>query len=57
MPNPESEALLARYKALADKEPRVTFIGRLGNYKYVNMDQVTASALATAENCLRKEHA
>ena len=48
VPSPESAALLARYKALADKEPRVTFIGRLGNYKYVNMDQVVSATLAIA---------
>lgn len=35
-----------RYKALADETPGVTFLGRLGTYKYYNMDQVVGQALA-----------
>ena len=27
-------------QALAEKEPGVTFVGRLASYKYFNMDQV-----------------
>lgn len=42
-------ALYARYRALADKEPDVVFGGRLGEYKYYDMDAVIASALACAE--------
>ena len=38
-------ALYAEYKALADAEPNVIFGGRLGEYKYYDMDQVIASAL------------
>ena len=38
-------ALYARYKELADKEERVIFGGRLGEYKYYDMDAVIASAL------------
>ena len=41
-------ALYAQYKALAEKEPNVIFGGRLGEYKYYDMDQVIAAALATA---------
>ena len=37
--------LYARYKELADKETRVIFGGRLGEYKYYDMDAVIASAL------------
>lgn len=33
------------YKALADAEPNVIFGGRLGEYKYYDMDAVIASAL------------
>lgn len=37
--------LYARYKELADKEAHVVFGGRLGEYKYYDMDAVIASAL------------
>lgn len=32
--------LFAQYKELADKEENVIFGGRLGNYKYYDMDKV-----------------
>ena len=35
----------ARYKAMADREKKVTFGGRLGEYRYYDMDQVIAAAL------------
>ena len=38
-------ALYQQYKALADREEKVTFGGRLGEYKYYDMDAVIASAL------------
>ncbi len=38
-------ALYAAYKELADKESKVIFGGRLGEYKYYDMDAVIASAL------------
>ena len=44
-------SLYQTYKALAEKEEKVVFGGRLGEYKYYDMDQVIASAL---EMC-RKE--
>lgn len=37
--------LYQRYKKLAQKEPKVLFGGRLGEYKYYDMDQVIATAL------------
>ena len=37
--------LYARYKELADREEGVIFGGRLGEYKYYDMDKVIASAL------------
>lgn len=46
VPCPENAALYRRYKALADATPEVTFVGRLATYKYYNMDQVVAQALA-----------
>ncbi|MBQ0083358.1 MAG: UDP-galactopyranose mutase [Clostridiales bacterium] len=37
--------LYAEYKKLADNEPNVIFGGRLGEYKYYDMDKVILSAL------------
>ena len=41
-------ALYARYKALAGEEKDVRFGGRLGEYRYYDMDKVIESALAAA---------
>ena len=38
-------ALYAEYKQLADAEPGVIFGGRLGEYKYYDMDKVIEAAL------------
>ena len=46
VPRPENAALYKQYKELADATPGVTFVGRLATYKYYNMDQVVAQALA-----------
>ena len=46
VPQPENAALYRRYEALAERTPGVTFTGRLGTYKYYNMDQVVAQSLA-----------
>ncbi|MBM6856395.1 UDP-galactopyranose mutase [Caecibacteroides pullorum] len=44
--------LYNRYKALADKEKHVIFGGRLGEYKYYDMDQVIYSALEKSKQLL-----
>ena len=41
--------LYAEYRALADAEQKVIFGGRLGEYKYYDMDAVIAAALECAE--------
>ena len=41
--------LYAQYKELAEKEPKVIFGGRLGEYKYYDMDQVICVALERAK--------
>jgi UDP-galactopyranose mutase len=46
--------LAAQYKELAAHEPRIIFGGRLAEYKYYDMDQVIASALAAADKSLNK---
>ena len=46
-------ALYFQYKELADKESNIIFGGRLGEYKYYDMDAVIASALNMATNELK----
>jgi UDP-galactopyranose mutase len=48
----KNTALYARYAALAAQEPGVTFGGRLGEYKYYDMDKVIASSLNLCEKLL-----
>jgi UDP-galactopyranose mutase len=45
VPQPQNAALYRKYQELADATPGVHFLGRLGTYKYYNMDQVVAQAL------------
>jgi UDP-galactopyranose mutase len=45
IPRLENADLYKKYKKLAESVSGVTFAGRLGTYKYYNMDQVTAQAL------------
>ena len=49
--NDRNNALYEKYYALAQKESRVIFGGRLGQYKYYDMHQVIAAAL----NCAQQE--
>jgi UDP-galactopyranose mutase len=46
VPTSANAELYAKYQSLADATPDVHFLGRLGTYKYYNMDQVVAQALA-----------
>ena len=46
--NEKNNQLYQRYAALAEREPDVLFGGRLGEYKYYDMDKVIASALGFA---------
>ena len=45
----KNNMLYQKYKSLADKEKKVIFGGRLGEYKYYDMDKVIASALQCAQ--------
>ena len=47
--NDKNNALYQQYKELADKEHKVMFGGRLGGYKYYDMDKVIAAALEMCE--------
>lgn len=46
VPRPQNAALYKQYEALAAQTSQVHFTGRLATYKYYNMDQVVAQALA-----------
>ncbi len=46
IPQPANAAVYKQYKARADATPGVHFVGRLATYRYYNMDQVVAQALA-----------
>ncbi len=48
----KNSALYAQYRKLAEGEKSVTFGGRLGEYKYYDMDQVIAAALDAAQRLL-----
>ncbi len=50
--NDENNTLFEQYRRLADAEEKVVFGGRLGNYKYYDMDKVIAAALELAEKML-----
>lgn len=52
IPRPMNEALYKRYVERAQATPGVTFVGRLAQYRYYNMDQVVGAALKAAENLL-----
>jgi UDP-galactopyranose mutase len=55
IPRLENAELYKRYSTLADNTPGVTFLGRLGTYKYYNMDQVVGQALALYQR-IEREH-
>jgi UDP-galactopyranose mutase len=63
IPQPENATMYQRYKAMADTLSDVHFVGRLGTYKYYNMDQVVGrqsrylrnSALPVPLQCVAPE--
>lgn len=55
VPRPENAALYKRYEEDAEREQNVDFVGRLATYKYYNMDQVVAQALAAFERIMTRE--
>jgi UDP-galactopyranose mutase len=46
VPKPENTELLNKYRTLIPEVPNTYFVGRLATYRYYNMDQVIAQALA-----------
>ncbi len=51
--NERNNGLFAEYQKLAEKEKNVLFGGRLGQYKYYDMDKVIAAALSMAREALQ----
>ena len=49
MNDAENNALCGKYASLAEKETDVIFGGRLGQYRYYDMDKTIAAALELAE--------
>jgi UDP-galactopyranose mutase len=46
IPRADNQQIYRKYQALADQMTGVHFLGRLGTYKYYNMDQCVGQALA-----------
>lgn len=53
--NEQNNKLFEEYKALAEQEGNIIFGGRLGNYKYYDMDKVIEAALDLCEKELIDE--
>jgi len=54
IPRDQNQELLNKYLELARSTPNVWFCGRLGDYKYYNMDQAVGSALALFNKTIAK---
>lgn len=54
IPSDDSEALYQQYQLLAQEKQQVTFVGRLAQYRYYNMDQVVEAALRAAQEVLER---
>lgn len=54
IPRDENEELFKKYEALGKAEKNVTFVGRLAQYRYYNMDQVVGAALTAAEKIVNQ---
>ncbi len=50
--NDKNNELYEKYKTLADTDKKVIFGGRLGQYKYYDMDKVIKEALKTCNKIL-----
>ena len=55
IPRKENMAIYNQYKTLAAAEPDTFFTGRLGTYKYYNMDQVIAQSLTLFKKIMQAE--
>lgn len=51
----EEQRMLLEYTRLAEEEEKVTFVGRLGTYRYLDMDVTIREALDTAREFLKRK--
>ncbi len=51
----KDKVLLAKYTSLAEKEEKLTFIGRLGTYRYLDMHVVIGESLDLSKVCLSSD--
>jgi len=54
IPSPENEALHRKYALQAAASDNVTFVGRLAEYRYYNMDQVVGAALVAGTRIVER---
>ena len=54
MNDEKNNALYERYRVLGEREKKVVFGGRLGSYRYADMDKTLLSALECVRQCLRE---
>jgi UDP-galactopyranose mutase len=57
VPQSINASVYSQYRKLAESLPNVRFVGRLGTYRYYNMDQVVGQALTLYKNLMRAEAA
>ena len=50
----KEKALLERYVSIANAEKNVSFLGRLGTYRYLDMDVTIKEALSASSNVIRQ---
>jgi len=55
-PDPKNAELYQRYRRMADDVPGLLVCGRLGEYRYFDMDQAIARAMLLAERILADQH-
>lgn len=55
-PDAANAELYQRYRKMADGTERVLVCGRLGEYRYFDMDQAIARAMRLAERILKNDH-
>lgn len=54
IPAKENEVLYKKYQELAASANNVSFVGRLAEYRYYNMDQVVGASIALSNKLLRE---
>ncbi len=55
IPTPDNAKIYKKYQLLAAATPNTYFAGRLGTYKYYNMDQVVAQSLTLYKKLMQAE--